>query len=267
MSFRSRLKEARKNRKMTQTQLGDAIGVAKSTIASYELGNSHPDVSKIQEIISVLGIDANYLWQDEMSEQQVSFRATLGEQEHIEKYRLLDPHGRKMVDFTINEETSRMEQEASNKKQRVIQLFGEAPSPADNEEEYEDMPIATYEAAGGVPRYIGEEDFEMLRVPSRSVPYGADFGVRIKGDSMEPDIPDGCIVWVRPQDDIENGEIGIFIVEEFSEAEATCKQAKKDNMGRLVALDSLNPGWKPLTGEVVRNARCIGKVVGTYCEE
>ena len=67
MSFGSRIKEARINKKLTQEALGKLIGVAKSTITGYEKGTSHPDEGKIIALMNVLDVDANYLWQDEMS--------------------------------------------------------------------------------------------------------------------------------------------------------------------------------------------------------
>lgn len=66
MPFKERIKQARVNMKMTQEQLGIHIGVAKSTITGYEKGNSEPDVMKIQKIMDVLNVDANFLFQDEM---------------------------------------------------------------------------------------------------------------------------------------------------------------------------------------------------------
>ena len=37
----------------------------------------------------------------------------------------------------------------------------------------------------------------MVSFPEKSVPKGADFGVRVSGDSMEPVYHDGQIVWVE----------------------------------------------------------------------
>lgn len=65
MAFKDRLKEARIAKDLTQEQLGAQIGVAKSTINGYEKGNSEPDMQKLQKIMSVLCVDANYLVQDE----------------------------------------------------------------------------------------------------------------------------------------------------------------------------------------------------------
>lgn len=64
MALEDRIREARKKSKLTQEQAATMIGVAKSTWAGYESGNSQPDISKLVKIMEVLSVDANYLWQD-----------------------------------------------------------------------------------------------------------------------------------------------------------------------------------------------------------
>lgn len=51
------------------------------------------------------------------------------------------------------------------------------------------------------------------------VPDNADFGIRISGDSMEPQFVNGQIVWVHQQNNLETNEIGIF----FLDGNAYCK--------------------------------------------
>lgn len=104
MAFKDRIKEARLNNKLTQEQLAEKIGVAKSTLAGYEKGNREPNLETTIKIMTVLGIDANYLWQDEMD---FPMKVSYEEMEHIEKYRYLDDHGREMVDFTLEKEWER----------------------------------------------------------------------------------------------------------------------------------------------------------------
>ncbi len=105
MSFNTRLREARKNSGMTQTQLAEALGIAKSTLSGYENGSSEPSIAMSGKIMDVLGIDANYLWQD-YSESDMRLSAL--ESGMIAMYRNLDEHGRKIVDMVLREEYSRM---------------------------------------------------------------------------------------------------------------------------------------------------------------
>lgn len=81
MALEDRIKEARKNNGLTQQQAANMIGVAKSTWAGYESGNSTPDIDKIVKIMDVLGVDANYLWQDYKQEETKKSPAPEGTEE------------------------------------------------------------------------------------------------------------------------------------------------------------------------------------------
>ena len=88
MSLHDRIKEARKNKGITQEQLGSLIGVAKTTITGYEK-NREPTAAKVGEIADALDVDANFLYQDEMRELKHKDKTTIEEFENIiKKYRL-----------------------------------------------------------------------------------------------------------------------------------------------------------------------------------
>lgn len=57
----SRLKELRTYMGLKQTQLGDLIGVGKSTISMYETGNSTPGVEIIIKICDIFNVSVDYL--------------------------------------------------------------------------------------------------------------------------------------------------------------------------------------------------------------
>lgn len=103
MSLHDRIKEARKNKGLTQEQLGALIGVAKTTVTGYEK-NREPTAAKVGEIADALGVDVNFLFQDEMKELH-EYNATPDEFEKIiKKYRALNDHGREVVDFVLESE-------------------------------------------------------------------------------------------------------------------------------------------------------------------
>lgn len=64
MSIGSRLKEARLRNKMTQADLAKAAQVTTSAIGNYETGVSSPKEPVLIELMKVLGVDANFLYQD-----------------------------------------------------------------------------------------------------------------------------------------------------------------------------------------------------------
>lgn len=96
-----------------------------------------------------------------------------------------------------------------------------------------------------------------MTFPAGEIPSKADFGVNISGDSMEPKIFDGDIVWVKAMLQIENGEIGIFILD----GDALCKKLHVDYNKRIIELVSLNPKYTPRRIGAEDDLRTVGKVL------
>ena len=106
MAFNDRLKESRTNAGLTQEQLSEKLGIAKSTLSGYESGNREPSIATVAKILDILDVDANYLYQDEV-EKIKNVVVNIEEKTILEKYRELDEHGREMVDFTLEKEYER----------------------------------------------------------------------------------------------------------------------------------------------------------------
>ena len=67
-------------------------------------------------------------------------------------------------------------------------------------------------AAAGYASPIEGEDYE--EIPrTAEVPDGADFCITVRGDSMEPFIPDGSLVYVKRNAPLQEFEPGIFFVD------------------------------------------------------
>ena len=106
MAFYDRLKESRIKAGLTQEQLAEKLGVAKSTLSGYESGNREPSVATVAKALEILNIDANYLYQDE-STNLTELVVSLDEKDIIKKYRNLDDHGKEVVDFLLKKEYER----------------------------------------------------------------------------------------------------------------------------------------------------------------
>jgi len=106
-------------------------------------------------------------------------------------------------------------------------------------------------ASAGDGAFLDSNDFDTVEVGSE-VPQSATFGVRISGDSMKPDYPDGCIAWVQITPSIQDGQIGVFILD----GEGYIKQQGQNE------LISLNPQYAPLQLNEYSNIRTCGLVVG-----
>lgn len=120
MGIGYRIKEARENLGLTQTGLGSKVGVTGSAITNYEKETSHPKEQVIYKLMEVLGVDANYLFQDVVNIPKKINDVTLAEFEYIKKYRDLDSHGKEMVDFTLLKEWERSTIEVKQFNNNII---------------------------------------------------------------------------------------------------------------------------------------------------
>lgn len=114
--------------------------------------------------------------------------------------------------------------------------------------------------AAGIPINAITEIIDTEEISEDMAKTGEYFGLKIKGDSMEPRIYDGDIVIVRQQDSAESGDIVIAMV---NGDDATCKRLIK--YASSIALVSLNSKYEPMMftdKEVIEKpVRVIGKVV------
>lgn len=96
--LKDRLRDARNAAGMTQSVLAERCGVDKSAISGYEIGRSEPNMEMLSRLMKALGVDANYLLQDEMSAYHILHAAdSSDEQELIQIYRSLNQSGKTML--------------------------------------------------------------------------------------------------------------------------------------------------------------------------
>ena len=62
MEFGKKLKDLRKSQKLTQQQLADRIGVAKSVISYYESGDRYPSYDVLIKISRIFHVTTDYLF-------------------------------------------------------------------------------------------------------------------------------------------------------------------------------------------------------------
>lgn len=106
MSIGSRLKEARLRRGLTQEDLAKAVGVTKGAIGNYETGVSSPKEAVLIKLMNILGIDANYLYQDYVDfsdDDDQDFIAQITQSlQHNPKLGLLFDRSRKMSERDLD---------------------------------------------------------------------------------------------------------------------------------------------------------------------
>lgn len=189
-TFGKKLTTARKNAGISQKGLADKLAthgfsLQPAAISKWEQGVSSPNVYQLFAICSILGID-NPLETFTTNSTKEDASPTLnyaGMKRLQEYYELLVTSGR----------------------------FVPTPVSLQREEET-DMKVFDLPAAAGIGTPTDEETYSYISFPVSSIPYGAEFGVKVSGDSMMPRYVNGQIVWVEENTELTNGEIGIFNV-------------------------------------------------------
>lgn len=104
-----RLKNLRIEKNLTQTELGNMIGVKKSTISCYENGVRVPSLEHIIDIIHVFGISADYLIGNDhlvIKEESEPFVATPLSKEELKKnkfvYEIILEDPKRAAELIIN---------------------------------------------------------------------------------------------------------------------------------------------------------------------
>ena len=88
------------------------------------------------------------------------------------------------------------------------------------------------------------------------IPYNADCGIRINGESMSPDYPDGAIVWVKQTTEVKYGDEVIAILN-------GCPYFK---IYERDGLQSINPEYPVIKIYDDDRISVFGKVVGVYTD-
>lgn len=136
----------------------------------------------------------------------------------------------------------------------LLKLSGRyAPSPV-RARNIRSLPLYSLAVSAGTGQFLDGEDYEMANV-GPEVPADANFGVRVAGDSMEPEYHDGQIVWVRQQRSLQNGETGVFLYD----GSAYLKRLFTD--GKQAILRSLNPKYCDLHVSPALPLRILGKAL------
>lgn len=118
--------------------------------------------------------------------------------------------------------------------------------------------ILTVAAGAGVSVQFAEDvKNKKCSFDEKVVPDETDYGVPINGESMEPNYPDGCIVWVHETKNVKHGEVAIVTIN----GAPFCKTYEEDG------LHSYNPEFPTIHIEEGDNIDVLGKVIGYYVEE
>lgn len=188
---------------MTQAELSEKTGIPKSTLSGYFSQRSTPNAGNLEKISTALNIKKSDI---------------------DPRYRYDFKH---IVNDTIKESTLVMEKPAQYIVDKKSDNSVRVPIVGD---------IACGTPITAEQNIEGYHDVNLNRVPNGNL-----FGLRCKGDSMEPLIPNGAIVTIVQQPTVENDEIAAVLIN----GEATLKRFKRLNKGHIV-LYPINTKYEPI---------------------
>ena len=259
MDYIDRIKKLKSEKKMTNEELSAATGIPLGTLSKILAGFSDsPKLANIVAICEALGCTLDYAVTG-TPENRNNYTLEGGEMKIIENYRKLDAHGKEMVTLVLEKECERVrnadyETQAAHKAKvlpgipdthygfvrnttglgkRSIKLFG--------------LPVSA-----GTGMFLDDEAAEEIMIPDNSKTEDADYAVRISGHSMEPKYHDGDVLLVHDSESVENGELGIFVLDGSG-------YFKLFGGDRLI---SLNPEFGDILLKDFTEVSCCGKVVG-----
>ena len=257
-TYIDRIKQLKSEKKITNDQLSDMTGIPLGTLSKILAGISDsPKLSNIVAICAALECSVDYILTG-IPENTNNFTLEDREITLIENYRKLDAHSRELVAMVISKESERAAVAEKSERgfgggiirggaisrgkamknavgltRRSISLF--------------DLPVS---AGTGV--FLTDTESVSINIPDNPDTAGADFALRIKGNSMEPKYRDGDVLLVEECDSVEYGELGIFILDGDG-------YFKKYGGDRLI---SLNPDYEPILLKNFENIACCGRVIG-----
>lgn len=224
-------------------EFAQLAGIPYTTLDSIlKRGVEKANVHNIIRLCQALDLDVDALAAGKIEKKRHNMTAliTTEEQQHIKKYRALDEFGQGTVNLILDREYSRCTAPVKEIK-------------PDSEDLIDILEYLTPVSAGtGVP-LDGTGEYEHIKVISNMYTRKADYCLTVKGNSMEPKFYDGDKLLVHETDDIEYGEIGIFIVDGQG-------YVKKKGEYQLISLNDRVPN---VYIDPFNEYRCVGLVVGT----
>lgn len=231
--FSIKLKNLRLRAGYSQKEVYEHFKIPQSTFSSWEVGKSEPSGEMLIKLCEFYKCD---MVREFSSDEDLTY----DEWNVIEKYRFVTKHspdGITIINAILNREFSIAQQA---EKQQAIKAIP-------------NMRVVNYYyqlASAGTGQIIFDSPpTEKIEIPDIPKYQRADYAIGVNGDSMEPIFSDGDMLLIEMTEDIQQGEIGIFLVD------GEC-YVKKLGDGKLI---SLNPKYDDIA--LTEGSKCMGIVL------
>ena len=227
-----------KSKNKKQSALCAYLDLNASTVTNWKLRNTDPPAKYIIPICEFLEVSPYYLLTGREKEDLLPG----DERELLDCYRKLP---------------EREKQRLIGRASALAEVYGTEVQAGSGEVRPRTIEIrhSYYKVSAGTGYDLdGIDKWDTIDIEDTPEAREADFCLTISGNSMEPVYYDGDIVLISSRPDIDNGEIGIFIIENAG-------YIKKFGGDRLISLnaeyeDILFSDYDP------EEIRCVGLVIG-----
>ena len=228
-----RIREARLAKQLKQEELAALLEVSSySVVSKWEVGKAKPDCETFKRLCQILEVSPEYL----LGVGKVINYPSTDEWDILNKFRAIDIFGKNAVKAVLDAEYQRnFAVRPKSKKPRMLRLD-----------------FYNYPASAGTGNFLDDETPDEIWVKECDEAEAADYVIPISGDSMEPTFHDGDKVFVEKCDTVQEGEIGIFVLN----GDAYIKE-----LGER-CLVSHNEAYKPIKVGFHDSIFCCGKVLG-----
>ena len=239
VSYGDMIRQCRREKGLSQEELGSLVSVGKNAVGAWEAGRSRPDLSSVPVICEALGITVPAFFgiEEDETEAEASASGKKASGKAVSAFadrfdRLNDYHQQvilREMDMLIDM------QEETRPVRKLVRIYRNELS-----------------ACAGPSFGIGDDAGEPVWLYADSVTEQADEIITVCGNSMEPTFMDGDQVLVQHTKNLRVGEIGIFLVDN----EGYIKEYQRDG------LHSHNPAYATISFDGEDAVRCVGKVLG-----
>lgn len=230
MDFVQRIENECAKRNTTITALLKSLNISPNKGSNWRKGSA-ANIDDISAVADALSVSVDYI----VTGKNNSVRLTPNERKLLAAFRQLPPNEQLRFVGRVEEISDRIH----GTQQIIIKLTS----------------VKIYEeaAGAGISNPFSDDDkYTVEKFLESDVPIGTTCGIKVNGDSMEPDYPNGNIVWVNENADIKYGDPIIAILN----GSPYFKIYERDG------LHSLNPNYDVIKVNDDDSFRPFGKVIG-----
>lgn len=231
------------------------LGFSSAVCTQWKKGVQKPSAKKVSMLAEYFGVSTDYLLGNDASDRPCTFAGrelTKDEAFLLSLYSKIPSQEQQRLIGRAELLAEQAEESAREqaKRQEIRHSVPEESASCESIEiPFFELPVS---AGLGVDLLAQDGAQETISVPATPTTRRADFSVLVEGDSMEPMFSDGDIVLVEQEQEVPEGQVGIFAVNGAG-------YIKKAGRCRLI---SANKEYNDILISPDDSVRCFGLVIG-----